>query len=213
MIIGGGRIGRKTARELEKQVNVKMIEIDKERTDKLVDSIRNTLVINGDVRDVNLLEEEGIRKMDAFVATTDNSETNIFACLLAQKFGVPKVIPLIENVDYIDIAQRIGIDTIINKKLITASYITRFTLDAQVTDIKCLSSVDADALEFVVKEGTPVTRKPIKNLKMPKGAIIGGIVRGEEGYIAVGDFQIKAGDKVVVFALPKAVQKVTALFK
>ncbi len=213
MIIGGGRIGRKTARELEKQVNVKMIEIDKERTDKLVDSIRNTLVINGDVRDVNLLEEEGIRKMDAFVATTDNSETNIFACLLAQKFGVPKVIPLIENVDYIDIAQRIGIDTIINKKLITASYITRFTLDAQVTDIKCLSSVDADALEFIAKGGTPVTRKPIKNLKMPKGAIIGGIVRGEEGYIAVGDFQIKAGDKVVVFALPKAVHKVTALFK
>ncbi len=213
MIIGGGRIGRKTARELEKQVNVKMIEIDKERADKLVDSIRNTLIINGDVRDVNLLEEEGIHKMDAFIATTDNSETNIFACLLAQKYGVPKVIPLIENVDYIDIAQRIGIDTIINKKLITASYITRFTLDAEVTDIKCLSSVDADALEFIAKEGTPVTRKPIKNLKMPKGAIIGGIVRGEEGYIAVGDFQIKAGDKVVVFSLPKAVHKVTALFK
>lgn len=213
MIIGGGRIGRKTAREMEKTVNVKLIEIDKDRSDKLVDSIRNTLIINGDARDVSLLEEEGIRKMDALVATTNNSETNIFTCLLAQKFGVPKVIPLIENEDYIDIAQRIGIDTIINKKLITASYITRFTMDAEVTDIKCLSSVDADALEFVVKAETPVTRKPIKNLKMPRGAIIGGIVRGEEGYIAVGDFQIKAGDKVVVFALPKAVQKITTLFK
>jgi trk system potassium uptake protein TrkA len=117
------------------------------------------------------------------------------------------------NEDYIDIAQRIGIDTIINKKLITASYITRFTMDAEVTDIKCLSSVDADALEFVVKEGSPVTRKPIKGLKIPRGAIIGGIIRGAEGYIAVGDFQIKAGDKVVVFSLPRAVQKITTLFK
>jgi len=212
MIIGGGRIGRKTARELEKQVNVKLIDIDKDRSEKLTDSIRNTLIINGDARDVSLLEDEGIRGMDAFIATTDNSETNIFTCLLAQKFGVPKVIPLIENVDYFDISKSIGIDTMINKKLITASHIVRFTMDAEVTDIKCLSSVDADALEFVVKENSPATRKPIRKLKMPKGSIIGGIVRGNEGYIAVGDLQIKAGDKAVVFALPTAVQKVTTLF-
>lgn len=213
MIIGGGRIGRKTARALEKQVNVKMIEIDNERIDSLVDSIRNTMIIKGDARDVSLLEEEGIRKMDAFVATTDNSETNIFTCLLAKKFGVPKVIPLIENEDYFDISQRIGIDTMINKKLYTASYITRFTMGAEVSDIRCLSNVDADALEFVVKEGSPATKKPIRKLKMPNGAIIGGVIRANEGYIAVGDFQMKAGDKVVVFALPKAIQRTAVLFK
>jgi trk system potassium uptake protein TrkA len=212
MIIGGGRIGRKTARELEKTVNVKLIEINRERSMSITDSIRNTLIINGDARDVDLLEDEGIQSMDAFIAVTDNSETNVFSCLLAQKYGVPKVIPLIENVDYFDIAKKIGIDTMINKKLITASYITRFTMNAEVSDIKCLSSVDADVLEFIVKENASVTEKPIRQLKLPKGAIIGGIVRNGEGHIAMGDFQILPHDKVVVFALPEAIQKVTTLF-
>jgi len=212
MIIGGGRIGRKTARELEKKVNVKLIDIDKNRCEHLTDNIRNTLIINGDSRDVNLLEDEGIRDMDAFIAVTNNSETNIFNCLLAKEYGVPKVIPSIENVDYFDIAKNIGIDTIINKKLITASYIFRFTLDEKILDIKCLSGIDAEAYEFIVKEKAPATKKPIKKLKIPEGAIIGGIVSNNISYIAIGDTQIKAGDRVVVFALPKANKKVRTLF-
>jgi trk system potassium uptake protein TrkA len=212
MIVGGGRIGRKTARRLERDMNVKLIEIDKERCLSLIDQLEHTLIINADARDIELLEDEGIRNMDAFIAVTNDYETNILTCLLAQRFGVKRVIPLIENIDYIDISQSIGIETIINKKLITASYIVRFTMDAEVTSIKCLSGIDAEVLEFVVKPGAYVTRRPIHKIDIPKGSIIGGIVRGMQSYIAVGDFQIMEGDKVVIFALPEAMSKVQALF-
>lgn len=212
MIVGGGRIGRKTARRLEREMNVKLIDIDKERCMDLIDQLDNTLIINADARDIELLEDEGIRNMDAFIAVTNDYETNILTCLLAQRFGVKKVIPLIENIDYIEISKSIGIDTIINKKLITASYIVRFTMDAEVTSIKCLSGIDAEVLEFVVKPGAYVTTRPIHKINVPKGSIIGGIVRGMESYIAVGDFQIKEGDKVVIFALPGAINKIQELF-
>lgn len=212
MIVGGGRIGRKTARRLERDMNVKLIDIDKERCLNLIDQLEHTLIINADARDIELLEDEGIRNMDAFIAVTNDYETNILTCLLAQRFGVKRVIPLIENIDYIDISKSIGIDTIINKKLITASYIVRFTMDAEVTSIKCLSGIDAEVLEFVVKPGAYVTTRPIHKINVPKGSIIGGIVRGMESYIAVGDFQIKEGDKVVIFALPGAISKIQALF-
>ncbi|MCF8304581.1 MAG: Trk system potassium transporter TrkA [Bacteroidales bacterium] len=213
MLVGGGRIGRKTARTLDEELNIKLIESDKNRCDQLASSLEDTLIINGDARSIELLEDEGIRGMDAFIAVTDDTETNIFTCLLAQKFGVKKVIPLIENIDYIDIAQNIGIDTIINKKLITASYIVRFTMSAEVTSIKCLSGIDAEVMEFVVKEGSAITRNPIRKLKLPKGSIIGGIVRGNTSYIAVGDFHIQPNDKVVVFALPEAINKVETFFR
>lgn len=212
MIVGGGRIGRKTARRLEREMNVKLIDIDKERCMDLIDQLDNTLIINADARDIELLEDEGIRNMDAFIAVTNDYETNILTCLLAQRFGVKKVIPLIENIDYIEISKSIGIDTIINKKLITASYIVRFTMDAEVTSIKCLSGIDAEVLEFVVKPGAYVTTRPIHKINVPKGSIIGGIVRGMESYIAVGDFQIMEGDKVVIFALPGAINKIQELF-
>jgi len=212
MIVGGGRIGRMTALNLEKELNIKLIERDKERCYLLNDQLQKTLIINGDARDVELLEDEGIHGVDAFIAVTNDSETNIFTCLLAQKYGVKRTIALVENIDYIDIAQNMGIDTIINKKLITASYIVRFTMGAEVTSIKCLNGVEAEVLEFVVKPKSKITKHPISKLKFPDDAIIGGIVRNEESYIAIGDFQIQANDKVVVFSLPNAIHKVDKLF-
>lgn len=212
MIIGGGRIGRKLALGLEDEMNIKLIEKDKERCNGLADTLSDTLIINGDARDFELLEDEGIRNMDAFVAVTNDSETNIFTCLLAKKFGVKRVIPLVENIDYIDISQNIGIETIINKKLITASHIARFTMSAEVASIKCLHGIDAEVLEFVVKPGATVTQSAIKDIRMPRGAIIGGINRDGESFIALGKFQIQEGDKVVVFALPEAINKVQRLF-
>ncbi len=213
IIIGGGRIGRKTARALERTMNVKLIEIDRERCKNIAEGLERTLIVNGDASDVQLLEEEGIRETDAFIAVTNNTETNIFACLLAKKYGVKKIIPLVENVDYIDIAQTIGIDTLINKKLIAASYIARFTMGAEVASLKCLNGVDAEVMEFIVKPGVPVTRNPIRSLNMPKDAIIGGVIRKNKGLIAVGDLQIKENDKVVIFSLPHAISKVEKLFK
>jgi len=212
LIVGGGRIGRKTTKRLEKNHNIKLVEKDKERSKWLANDLERALIINGDARDIELLQDEGIDSTDAFIAVTDNSETNILTCLHAMKLGVKRTIALVENIDYIDISQNIGINTIINKKLITASYIARFTMHAKVVSIKCLSGIDAEVMEFVVKPNSGVTKKPIKKLNMPKGAIIGGVVRGKNSYIAVGDFQILENDKVVVFALPKAIHKVDKLF-
>lgn len=212
MIVGGGRIGRKTAQLLEREMNVKLIEIDKDRAFNLIDQLEKTLIINADARDIELLEDEGIRNMDAFIAVTNDYETNILTCLLAQRFGVKKVIPLVENIDYISISQSIGIETVINKKLITASYIVGFTMNADVRSTKCLSGVDAEVLEFLVKPGAIATKKQIKYLDCPRGSIIGGIVRGSQSFIAIGDFQIKENDNVVVFALPEAISRVQSLF-
>ncbi len=212
MLVGGGRVGRTVARKLEHQLNLKIIEANKDKALQLANQLDAALVIQGDARDINLLEEEDIRGMDAFVALTDNSETNILSCLNAKRFGVKRTIALVENIDYIDISQNIGIDTIVCKKLSTASYIIKFTMSAEVTSIKCLSGINAEVLEMVAKPHSLVTKKPIKNLKFPRGAIIGGIVRGDESYIAVGDFLIEAGDKVVVFALPEAIHKVDDFF-
>ena len=212
MILGGGRVGRSAAKRLENLVDIKLIEFSKEKSISLADILRNTLVIQGDGRDIQLLEDEGIRSTDAFIACTDNSETNILTCLHAKKFGVKRTIALVENIDYIDISQNLGIDSVINKKLATASYIVRFTLDAEVTSLKCLSGINAEVLEFVAKPQSPVTRKPIKNLNIPKCSLIGGIVRGKDSFIAVGDFQIEENDKVVVFTLPEAIHKLDRLF-
>ncbi len=212
MIVGGGRVGRTTAMKLENTLNIKLFEIDREKSTQLANQLEHTLVIHGDARDIQLMEDEDIRSMDAFIAVTDSSETNILSCLHARKFGVKRTIALVENIDYIDISQNIGIDTIINKKLSTASYIVRHTLDAQVTSIKCLSGINAEVLELVADPHSAVTRKPIHRLSLPKGSIIGGIIRGDQSFIAVGDFQIEEGDKVVVFCMPESIHKVDKLF-
>lgn len=213
MIIGGGRIGRLTASQLQQSMRIKLFEWDEKRATALTSELNNTLVIRGDARDIDILEEEGIREMDAFIAVTNHSETNILTCLHAKSVGVKKTIALVENIEYIDIAQNIGIDTIINKKLTTASVINLHTMEAKVTNVKCLSGINADVIELVAMPKSTVTKKPLKKLQVPEGSIIGGIIRGDESYIAVGDFQIEEGDKAVVFALPEAIHKVNKLFK
>jgi trk system potassium uptake protein TrkA len=213
MIVGGSRVGKLTAKRLEDDLNIKIFEMDKERCFELTNVLSNTLVVNADARNVDLLEDEGIKDMDAFIAVTDNTETNILTCLQAKSFGVKRTIAMVENIDYIDISQNIGIDTIINKKLIAASYMVRYTLGGNVSSLKCLSGIDADIVEFVVRDGAAVTDKPINRLDMPEGAIIGGIIRGEDSFIATGNFQIQAEDRVVVLVLPKTIQAVEKLFR
>jgi len=197
---------------LENRLNIKLFEKDKEKSLQLANKLEHTLVINGDARDIQLMVDEDISGMDAFIAVTDSSETNILSCLHARKFGVKRTIALVENIDYIDISQNIGIDTIINKKLSTASHIVKYTMSAEVTSIKCLSGINAEVMELVAKPHSAVTKKAIKDLHMPKGAIIGGIIRGNDSHIAVGDFQIEEGDKVVVFSMPESIHKVDKLF-
>ena len=212
MILGGSRIGKRAAENLEKQFNIKLIEIEKEKCAQLADFLHNTLVINGDGRDIDLLIDEGLKTMDVFIAVTGNSETNILSCQLAKKMGVPKVIAEVENMDYIPLAENIGIDTIINKKLITASRIFRFTAKSEVSAIKCLTGTGAEVLEFVVKKGAKITKASLKELGFPKDSIVGGIIRGRHSFIAKGDTQIKPHDRVVVFTLSSAKPKVEKFF-
>jgi trk system potassium uptake protein TrkA len=212
MIVGAGRIGRETARGLQNSKNVKLIDIDKHRCEEAATDLPNTLVINGDAHNVQLLEDEEISKMDAFISVTQDTGINMLSCLLARKYGVKKVIPLIDNVDYIDIAQNTEINTVINKKLITASYIARFTMTEEVASVTFLCGIDADVLEFVVKEGAPITKCPLKKIKMPADAVIGGFIRDEKAHIVVGETVFMKGDTAVVLALPHAVSKVAKLF-
>ena len=213
MIVGGGRVGRITAKRLENMLNIKILEKSKERCMELTNHLSESLVVNADARNLELLEDEGIKDMDAFIAVTDNTETNILTCLQAKSFGVKKTIALVENIDYIDISQNIGIDSIINKKLIAASYMVKYTLGAKVSSLKCLSGIDADIVEFDVRAGSAVTRQTIGHLDMPDDAIICGITRDGESYIATEDFQIETDDQVVVLVLPTGIHGVEHLFR
>jgi trk system potassium uptake protein TrkA len=213
MILGGSRIAQKTAEELSGQFNVKIIDFDKERCQKIADQLNDVLVINGDGRNLELLKEEGIEKMDAFVAVTGNSETNILTCQLAKKMGVKRTVAEIENIDFISLAEQVGIGSVINKKFIAASFIYRYSMNSEISSIKCLSSTDAEAVEVIVKKDSIVTRMLVKDLDFPVDAKIGGVIRGEHGFIVKGDTQILEGDKVVIFALPSAIKKIDKFFK
>lgn len=212
MILGGSRIGRKTADSLGKQHYVKLIEKDRQRSYQLSNILSNTLVINGDGTDMELLRQEGLEKMDAFVAVTGNAETNILSCLLAKQMGVKRTIAEVENMDYIHLAENIGVNTIVNKKLITASRIFRFTMTEEVSSIKCLTGTDAEVMEFLVKPDAPATKGCLAEIDFPREAIIGGVIRGKNAFIARGDTRIKPYDRVVVFALPGVIHTIGKLF-
>ncbi|HSI69125.1 MAG TPA: Trk system potassium transporter TrkA [Gillisia sp.] len=213
MILGGSKIGKKTARDLcRNNFNVKLIESNREKAFDLADELPQTLVINSDGRNVELLEEENIHDMDAFIAVTGNSETNIMSCLVAKSKSVKKTIALVENMDYFQLSHSIGIDTLINKKLLAANNIFRYIRKGEVVAMTKLNNMNAELLEFIVKPTSQVTNKKIKDLDFPRSAIIGGIIRNGEGLIALGDFMIRAGDRIVVCCLPRSINKVERLF-
>lgn len=212
MIMGGSRIGQKIALMTEKKMYVKLVEIEKNKCNELAENLSNTLVINGDGRNSELIIEEGIENTDAFIAVTGNSETNILSCIQARKLGVKRTIAEIENIDYLPLAKNMGIDTIINKKLIAASHIYAHIMTEQVTTVQCLIETDAEVLEYIVSKNAKITKKTLKHTQFPKNAIIGGVIRGEEVFIAKGDTQLQENDKVILFALPKAIDKVSKLF-
>ena len=213
MFLGGSRIAQKAVEKLGDQFRVKIIENNLEKCEMIADKFENVLVINGDGRNLDLLKEEGIDKMDAFVATTGNSETNILGCHLAKSFGVRRTVAEVENLAYMNLAEQMDIGTIINKKLNAAGYIYKFTLNAAISKVKCLTASDAEVFEFIAKEGTKITQNIIKDLDFPEEAKIGGIIRGNSGYIANGLTQIHEGDRVVVFTLPSGIKKIEKFFK
>ncbi len=214
IVLGGGSIGKKTVSLLKQSKhNVKLIEKDRNKAFDLADELSDILIINGDGRDGDLLEEEGITNSDAFIAVTGSSETNIMSCLLAKSKGVKKTIALVENMDYIHLSQEIGISAFINKKLLAADSIFRYIRQGDVLDVTGLSDVDAEVMEFKVDEFSPVANKTLKEIKLPKESIVGGIVRKNEGIIPTADFRIQNGDHVVVFVQPSAIAKIGKFFQ
>lgn len=214
MILGGGLIAELFAKKTQHKYNVKLIEGDRERCFELANGLSQTLVIHGDGSDVELLEEEGISEMDAFIAVTENSDTNIISSLVARNHGVSRTIALVENIDYISLSQNIGIDTLINKKLITVNNIFRYVREGKVAALTSLHGVDSEILEFIVEKDSKITEWPIKNLvDFPREAVIGGIIRGKKAIIATGDLQIQEDDHVVVFTLSSSIHKIEKFFK
>ena len=212
MILGGSRIAIRIATELQDELNIKLVDYNADKAYRLAEMLDKTLIINEDGRNTEAMLEEGLANMDAFVAVTGRSETNILAAMLAKRMGVKKVIAEVENLNYINLAESIGIDTIINKKLITASNIFRFTMSTDVQAIKCLTGCDAEVLEFIVKPNAPATKSRIRDLGMPDDAIIGGIVRGDKVFIATDNMTIAPYDRVVVFSMPESVARVGLFF-
>ncbi|MBQ3613225.1 MAG: Trk system potassium transporter TrkA [Bacteroidales bacterium] len=215
MILGGSPIAEMVAKQLSKQIDsIKMIEMNKEKCLDLSEKLpSNVIVVNGDGRNSDMLLEENIRDYDAFVAVTNNSETNILACVAAKSLGVERTIAEVENIEYIKLAESMGVDAVINKKLITAGRIFKFTLSSKVRFIKYMSGTNAEVLEYIVAPDTEITRRPLKDMGFPANAIIGGVIRGNESFIAVGDTHIQAYDRVAVFALPQTVKEVDKFFK
>ncbi|MEJ6736463.1 MAG: Trk system potassium transporter TrkA [Flavobacteriales bacterium] len=213
MILGGSRIGVLTAELLEKKYNVILIEKDKKKAEQIANYLKKTLVINADGTDVQALEEENIEDMDAFISVTGNSETNIITSIVAKSHGVKKTIAGVENIDYINLSQSIGIDTLINKKMIAASEIFKFIRKGEVEEIANLHGVDGEIIEFNVKAGSKITSKPLRDLKIPSSTNISGVIRDNEGFIPFGGFQMQAGDKVVVFTQTGSIQEIEKYFQ
>lgn len=214
MIMGGGRTAMHTALNVPGYMEVKIIESDVQRCNQLNEALdsNDVMIINGDARDSSLLITEGIQHTQAFVALTSQSESNILACLTAKRLGVRKTVALVDNIDYISMAEKLDIGTIINKKTIAASHIYQMMLNSDVTNVKCLTVADADVAEFEVKAGARVTRKKVKDLGLPKGVAIGGLVRDGEGMHVNGFTQIQEGDSVVVFCQNLFIKKLDKYF-
>ena len=215
IIMGGGKTAVRAALTAPDYMNMKIIEKDVVRCEKLNELLEDndTMVIHGDGRDLGLLEEEGIKNTQAFVALTGNAETNILACLTAKKLGVRKTIAMVENLDYVSMAESLDIGTIINKKTIAASHIFQMMLDADVDNLRSLMLVDAEVAEFTAAEGSKVTKMPVKDLGMPFGVTIGGLVRNGQGLLVNGNSQIEAGDSVMVFCHEQKLNNVEKFFK
>ena len=214
MIMGGGLTTLHVVQDKPDSVTVKVIERDEEQCRLFADMLDDpdVSVIQGDGRDTGMLAEEGLRDMQAFAALTPSTETNILACLAAKRMGVRKTIAMVENMDYVSLAEKLDIGTVINKKTIAASHIYQMMLDTDVSNVKCLTIANADVAEFTANEGSMVTEKPVRDLRFPRGVTLGGLVRDGVGCPVHGNTQIQPGDRVVVFCLSGLIKKMDRYF-
>lgn len=216
MIAGGSGIGTTIARILcgddKKDWSVKLIEPEYERAEELAIELKNAMILHGNPTDPDLLASEGITDMDAFIAVTDDEESNIISCLMAKHLDVKKTVALVSKPDFIPLAQTIGLDAVVNKKVAASNEIHRYVRSGQVISVTELRGINAEVIELLTAEKSKVVGKEIQKIKLPEGCIIGGVLCQGSVEIATGKTVIEAGDRVMVFCLPEAISKVTKLF-
>lgn len=215
MIVGGSAIAAMVARTLSRSgISVKLLDYDKEKCIELAEQLPdNVTIINADGRNSDVLYDEGIRECDAFISLTGHDENNVLACVVAKKFGVPRAIAEVENIEYIRLAEEMGVDTVINKKLITAGRIFKYTLSGKARFVRYMTGTEAEVLEYTASPGSAITKCAIKDLDFPRNAIICGVIRGSEAMIAVGDTVIEPYDRVGIFAMPESIREIDKFFK
>ncbi len=212
VLLGGSRLGIQAAYYLANHYQILFIESDRHVAEELMEKLPGCKVMNGDSSDIEFLNEIGLTSTDAFVALGDNSGTNVLACLTAKKLGVGKTVAEVEDVAYIALAANLNIGSTINKKILTASSIYQLLLDADKTSAKCFSLVDAEVADLVAQPGSKITQKMVKDLDLPRGITLGGMVREGKGQTVNGTTQIQAGDHVVVVCMNEMIGKVEKLF-
>ena len=212
LIMGGSRIAVRTIALAGDEFHFKIIEKNIETCRKLSEQCPDCDIIHGDARDIEVLRDEGISDVDAFIALTDSSETNILACIMAKEFGVVKTIAEVENLQLISEAEGLNIGTTINKKLLASSTIFQLLLDSDSSTSKCHALTDAEVAEIEARPGSKITRGPVKDLNLSRDMTIAGLVRDGEGMLVTGNTVIQAGDHVVVFCLAGALHKIERLF-
>ena len=215
MILGGGLVGARLARTLSQGKNkksIKLIEPDRERARKLAEAIEGVLILHGDPTDIDLLAAEGLAEMDALAAVTLDEESNLVACLMAKHLGVRKTVALLSKRAYIPISQAIGLDAAINVKLAVSAEVSRFLRGKHVLSVATIHGVNAEILELRAHEGSHITKGPLKDISVPRGALIGATIDGEKVRIATGNTQIHSGESAIVFTLPQLTEKVERLF-
>lgn len=212
MIIGGEDMAYTTALKLEKEYRVTLVHKEKERCKWLAERLDDTLVIHGDYKNIELLIEEGLEEMDAFISLTESSETNIITSLSAKNHGVYKTIAHVDTREYIHISHSIGVDSLINKKIVAANEITRYLRKGKVEALTGIYGIDAEIIQYEITKGNRVTKHALKDLHFPEAAIVAGVIRGESVFIPDGEFQLKLHDKVIILTLPEAKYSLEKLF-
>ncbi|NLP45484.1 MAG: Trk system potassium transporter TrkA [Epulopiscium sp.] len=214
MILGGSNIGFYLAQKLAKaNINVTIIERDKEKCKELTEKLDNALIIHGDGTDMNLLEEERISTMDAFVAVTGYDEGNLLMGLMAKQSGIPKTISKISRENYSKIIDRLGIDVALNPIYITASNILKYIRGGKIVSVSLLIGGQGEVTEIILGKDLPIIGKTLEELKLPKGIIIGAIVRGGQVIIPNGKSILYAHDRIVVFCLTEDLPRLKTFFK
>ena len=213
MILGGSRVAKNAARLLaDEELQVKMVESDRERSQSLADEMDKVLVLHGDGTDIDLLAREGILDMDGLVAATDDQETNILACLLAKHIGVKKVITIVTQPHYLPLMPSIGIDAAVDPNSSTVNTILRFVRRGRIVSVVGIKGMDAEVIELIANRDSKIVGKALIDVKFPKGATLGMLVKDGKVTSPRPDSVIEPDDRAVIFSLPSAISDVEKMF-